>query len=55
MAIPAQGPELSLQNPVVVKILSSLDVLLSWVRIHENILERFESKRYFGYQNFALS
>lgn len=26
-----------------------LDLLLEWLHIHSNILERWESKKYFGY------
>jgi hypothetical protein len=55
MVLAAQASELSLNTPLVQKILASLDLLLIWVRIHENVLERYESKRYFGFQNFALN
>jgi hypothetical protein len=56
MIIPTLNPnDLNLNNPIVQSILSSLDIVLSWARIHESVFERFESKKYFGFQLFALS
>lgn len=34
------------------KILNSLDILYTWVKIHESVLERYQSKKYFGFANF---
>ena len=44
-----------MENPLVKKITESLDILFTWTKIHESILERFESKKYFGFSNFAMS
>lgn len=50
MIIPTLSPDqLTLDNPDVKKIVSALDVLLTWTKIHESILERYESKNYFGF------
>jgi hypothetical protein len=39
----------------VKNILDFLEILLTWVKVHESIFERFESKKFFGFQSFALS
>ena len=56
MVIPTlNANDLTITNPVVQSILDSLDILLNWVKVHESIFERFESKKFFGFQLFALS
>lgn len=45
--------DLSLENPTIQSILASLDLLQEWVNIHESILERWESKKFFGFSQFA--
>lgn len=56
MVIPTMGQnDLNLTNPIVMNILNSLDIIHSWVKIHEGIFERFESKKNFGFSSFAVS
>ncbi len=49
MTISAMTRELTLEDPLIQKVLSQLDLISSWVRIHESILEKYESKKFFGY------
>lgn len=46
---------LTLENPVIQQVLGQLQVLHQWVAAHQNILERFESKKYYGFDLFAQS
>jgi len=51
MVIPTMAvDDLNMSNEVVQKILVSMDTLFTWVKVHEQVLERFETKKYFGYQ-----
>ena len=46
------GDNLAIDNPVVEKVISYLDLLLMWVSIHINIFERNSTKRYFAFDSF---
>lgn len=37
------------------KVMTTLDILYTWATVHESILERYESKKYFGYGNFIAN
>ena len=50
-----QQDQIIADSPQVQNTLSHLDVLQEWVNIHVNILERWESKRYFGYSMMCKS
>ena len=47
--------QLTMDNPSIQTIVSSLTVLQEWVNIHESILERYESKRYYAFHLFTGS
>lgn len=56
MAIPTMKPEdLHLNNPAVQRILMSLEVLLTWVKIHNTVFERYESRKNFGFTSFVMN
>lgn len=46
------GNEFNENHVHMQKVLASLDILYTWAKIHENILERYQAKKYFGYSNF---
>lgn len=52
-AIPPE--QLTLDNPYIQSIVASLSVLQEWANIHEAILERYESKRYYAFHLFIGS
>lgn len=47
--------QLTLENPSIQTIVNALNVLQEWANIHESILERYESKRYFAFHLFTGS
>jgi hypothetical protein len=47
------GAEFNDNHPHMQKILAQLDILYTWAKIHESILERYQSKKYFGFANFS--
>lgn len=51
----ATQTDISIENPTVQSLLSNLDLVQEWVNVHESILERWESKKFFGYQLFCQS
>lgn len=46
----ASNPSVTLESPIVQSTLAHLDLIHDWVLIHVNILERWESKKYFGFK-----
>ena len=50
-----QSVDLNMNNPSIIKIVATLDIILMWTRIHESVFERYESKKDFGLQQFAIS
>lgn len=52
MAIPGM-PSLETDNPSIVRIMTYLDILQQWANIHESILERYESKKFFAFHLFT--
>lgn len=56
IVLPTLPPaELTLHNPHVVKVMNSLEIIFNWVKIHYNAFERYQSKKYFGFQLFSSS
>ena len=52
VALQGLGAEFNEEHPHMHKIMNSLDILYTWVKIHESVLERYQSKKYFGFNNF---
>ena len=46
---------LSTSNPIAVRLMGYLDVLLTWATIFERLLDKFESKQYEKYNFFSRS
>lgn len=49
------GAEFNENHVHMHKILTSLDILYNWTKIHESILERYQVKKNFGFGNFIQS
>jgi hypothetical protein len=52
-SLPAGG--LTVDNPQIQSILAALDLLQQWTSVHQSVLEKFQSKKYYAYQLFATS
>jgi hypothetical protein len=44
-----------MESPHIQETLSHLDILQEWLTTHTSILERWESKKYFGFSAMMLS
>lgn len=40
---------------MIKKVINSLDIILTWSKIHESVLERYQAKKYFGFQSIAMN
>jgi hypothetical protein len=52
LVISTLGAEFNENHVHMQKILSQVDILYAWAKIHEGILERYQQKKYFGFSNF---
>ena len=52
---PQDESELTLENKEIEEIMACLDLLNSWISLHHNVLQRFETRRYYAFREFAQS
>jgi hypothetical protein len=51
----SQQAQLTIEVPAVAATLQSLEVIQEWLNIHNNIMERWESRNNFGYAHLSES
>ena len=44
--------QFDMNNPGVIKACRQLELLLEWASMHESVLERNKTRKFFGYQFF---